>query len=150
MGPIFEGVASRSADWSGPLGVAVAESIFRPLGGGPPADSGWVNGVSVNPVRDHESGLVVLAASSAEPLPDYFPGHRFSIRIDADLRLLHAEGYLIEAAAREWPPSPYAVAPAAPEDSRATKDAVSIGASGMGRPSALFGAHFYCFPAGPG
>lgn len=85
-------VASDGRTWA-----ATRDNIFHPQGGGQPADRAWLDEQEVRPVKDHDSGLVVVEGAFAA-------GRRVRARVDRDLRLLHAAlhtaGHLVEAAGR--------------------------------------------------
>lgn len=84
--------------------AAVEDCLFHPQGGGQPADRGWLEGVEIVPVRDHESGLVVATAAVDRGLPPLAVGERVRARIDLEARMLHAAlhtaGHLVEAVGR--------------------------------------------------
>jgi Ser-tRNA(Ala) deacylase AlaX len=87
-------------------GELVVEScIFHPQGGGQPADRGWVDAVEVTPVKDHDSGRVILRPvdASADSSGQSW-AQQVTTRVDRPLRLrhaaLHTAGHLIEAAGR--------------------------------------------------
>jgi alanyl-tRNA synthetase len=86
--------------------AAIEHNLFHPQGGGQPADRGWLDEYKITPVRDQESGLiVVVAADTTMALPHMTDGQPVQARIDLDARKLHAAlhtaGHLIEAAGRE-------------------------------------------------
>ena len=84
--------------------IAVEDCLFHPQGGGQPADRGWLDGIEVSPLRDAESGLIVVKAGEGEGLPALVAGQHVQARIDLEARRLHAAlhtaGHLIEAAGR--------------------------------------------------
>lgn len=84
--------------------IAVEDCLFHAQGGGQPADRGWLDGTEVSPLRDAESGLIVLKAPDGGGLPALVAGQPVQARIDLEARRLHAAlhtaGHLIEAAGR--------------------------------------------------
>lgn len=84
--------------------AAVEHCPFHPQGGGQPADRGWLEDTEIVPVRDRESGLVVVTAAGDGSLPSLAVGERARARIDLRTRMLHAAlhtaGHLVEAVGR--------------------------------------------------
>ncbi|MEU2631495.1 metal-dependent hydrolase, partial [Kitasatospora sp. NPDC007106] len=91
-------------DRDGAPWAAVEHCLFHPQGGGQPADPGWLDDGEVVPVRDRESGLVVVLAPEGGQLPLLAVGQEVRARIDVQARMthaaLHTAGHLVEAAGR--------------------------------------------------
>ncbi|MFJ6080320.1 metal-dependent hydrolase [Streptomyces sp. NPDC092369] len=84
--------------------AAVEHCLFHPQGGGQPADRGWLEDTEIVPVRDRESGLVVVMAPEGGSLPPLTEGQAVRARIDLPTRAahaaLHTAGHLVEAVGR--------------------------------------------------
>ncbi|MGP4089576.1 metal-dependent hydrolase [Streptomyces sp. KR55] len=85
--------------------AAVEHCLFHPQGGGQPADRGWLEEIEVVPVRDEQSGLIVVVPASEEGgWPEFTDGQPVRARIDLETRMthaaLHTAGHLVEAAGR--------------------------------------------------
>ena len=84
--------------------AAVEHCLFHPQGGGQPADRGWLEDTEIIPVRDRESGLVVVMAPEGGCLPSFAEGQQVRARIDLQARTahaaLHTAGHLVEAVGR--------------------------------------------------
>jgi len=90
-------------DVEGRYAVELDRTLFHPLGGGQPADSGWIAGVAVESVMTRGDHVVHLLS---QPL---LPGE-VSIEVDAAARLLHSRlhsaGHMIGQAGEQlgWQP----------------------------------------------
>ncbi len=93
-----------TGEMDGEAWIAIEDCLFHPQGGGQPADRGWLDGIEVSPLRDAESGLIVVKAPEGAGLAALVAGQHVQARIDIEARKLHAAlhtaGHLIEAAGR--------------------------------------------------